>query len=709
MSSLSIQSAYPIFTETDGQPLENGYIWIGTANLDPQTNPIAVYWDAALTIPAAQPIRTLGGYLSRNGSPANIYVAQEYSIRVMSKNGSTIYSAPNGSTDRLSSSQISYLPAGTGAVSTTVQAKLWESISVKDFGAVGNGITDDTAAIQAAINAAIARKTQLLIDGGIYIASLLTINGNISITGSGTIKQKSSTVGHLVTISGVTTKVNFTGITFDGNEQNQASPAVNGTIRITAIGTSSNSAYFKFTNCIFLNGCVSDITVFNDAIRSTNEELFVTGCSFLGGREGISVTDDPRYIDVRSPINYVISDNIFNLLKTPASKGRAGIVSYDGHAYASTDTARGVIANNVMINCGRNDASSTLGAIDIYSYARTTSITGNNLTGIYGRGIQIKSDAKNITISNNVLEGLVGLDAQIAVNRSAFSTVNGEINIIGNTCINSGNDGISISGGSISAGVYGTNFTISSNIIKNATRRGIGVIGVNDTNIVNNIVDTAQTCIHCETLQSNLLVSSNLVNNASGNGIYIAPGSVANISMLSNKIQTCGSRGIYIGSAIGGIISGNTISNTNQAGINVLGVTDMFRVSNNLVTSTLPYFDGGGNTGIVKVENNQFKNALSSSQHTVTIASGVINTFLDWHFVATETSANDDLDTINGGYDGAVVTLRAATSTYDVVVKDGTGNLKLAGDFTMNNTEDSITLKYMGGFWVELCRSDNGA
>ncbi len=133
MSSLSVQSTYPIFTETDGQPLENGYIWIGTANLDPQTNPIAVYWDAALTIPAAQPIRTLGGYLSRNGSPANIYVAQEYSIRVMNKNGSTIYSAPNGSTDRLSSSQISYLPAGTGAVSTTVQAKLLEIVSLADF------------------------------------------------------------------------------------------------------------------------------------------------------------------------------------------------------------------------------------------------------------------------------------------------------------------------------------------------------------------------------------------------------------------------------------------------------------------------------------------------------------------------------------------------------------------------------------------------
>jgi hypothetical protein len=96
MSALSIKPPYPAFAGADGQPLENGYIWIGTVNLNPQVNPISVYWDSALTIPAVQPIRTLNGYPSYQGTPSRFYAGSDYSIQVLDNKGSVVYTSLNG-------------------------------------------------------------------------------------------------------------------------------------------------------------------------------------------------------------------------------------------------------------------------------------------------------------------------------------------------------------------------------------------------------------------------------------------------------------------------------------------------------------------------------------------------------------------------------------------------------------------------------------
>lgn len=62
----------------------------------------------------------------------------------------------NGTGITSNASNVTYDPAGTGAVSTTVQAKLRQTVSVKDFGALGNGTGNDAPFINAAITAAIA-------------------------------------------------------------------------------------------------------------------------------------------------------------------------------------------------------------------------------------------------------------------------------------------------------------------------------------------------------------------------------------------------------------------------------------------------------------------------------------------------------------------------------------------------------------------------
>jgi hypothetical protein len=63
---------------------------------------------------------------------------------------------------------VTYTPAGTGAVATNVQDKLRETISVKDFGAVGDGVADDYAAFKAAVDSGI---TRLYVPQGVYALS----------------------------------------------------------------------------------------------------------------------------------------------------------------------------------------------------------------------------------------------------------------------------------------------------------------------------------------------------------------------------------------------------------------------------------------------------------------------------------------------------------------------------------------------------------
>jgi hypothetical protein len=73
---------------------------------------------------------------------------------------------------------ISYTPAGTGAVTTNVQAKLRQTVSVTDFGAVGDGVTNDSDAINTALDFVKTNGGTLFIPDGVYLCKSIRLDGN---------------------------------------------------------------------------------------------------------------------------------------------------------------------------------------------------------------------------------------------------------------------------------------------------------------------------------------------------------------------------------------------------------------------------------------------------------------------------------------------------------------------------------------------------
>lgn len=96
MTTVQIAPPYAVFNDSNGTPLNTGYLYFGVVQLNPETAPIAVYWDSNLTIPAAQPIRTINGFPSRDGSPATLYASGAFSVTVRDKNFNVISYSPIG-------------------------------------------------------------------------------------------------------------------------------------------------------------------------------------------------------------------------------------------------------------------------------------------------------------------------------------------------------------------------------------------------------------------------------------------------------------------------------------------------------------------------------------------------------------------------------------------------------------------------------------
>jgi hypothetical protein len=177
---LATNAPFPQYFDLDGKPLESGSLYFGVAGQNPETNPIAVYWDVAGTQPAAQPIPTSNGYTVRSGTPAVVYASGDYSLSVRDSKSKLCYYASSSAnfsndtalaqlrTDLASSASssvgtglISWLRAAASAVASTLYKWLgWQRVDVFEFmtaaqqadALAGTLLVDCSSAFQAAIN-----------------------------------------------------------------------------------------------------------------------------------------------------------------------------------------------------------------------------------------------------------------------------------------------------------------------------------------------------------------------------------------------------------------------------------------------------------------------------------------------------------------------------------------------------------------------------
>lgn len=222
----------------------------------------------------SQTVFTLASDPGALGNSAQVYIGgvyQQRSTYTIAGTTLTFSAAPVAGTDNIefvnfltssigatSADLVTYTPAGSGAVARSAASKFGDVVSVKDFGAVGDNVADDTAAIQAAINAAYAANKALYIPGGRYRITALTfaptdpvatgqglrIYGDTSGNGTlgrGTILSTTATSGSVFTIQPSTgaSYVELTGLTFQGNAN------------VTAGVVFNQSWLAKVRNCVF--------------------------------------------------------------------------------------------------------------------------------------------------------------------------------------------------------------------------------------------------------------------------------------------------------------------------------------------------------------------------------------------------------------------------------------------------------------------------
>lgn len=158
-----------VITATAGQTVFN----LSTINYTPATNSLSVYIDGVNQYVGDSYLETDSNTVTFT---SGVHVGGEVKFTT----------AIQTTTGAVNADIVVYDPPFTGAVATNVENKLAQTVSVKDFGAVGDGVANDTAAIQAAINAMASVGGEVYVPVGLYkTTSTIVLDRKVTLRGQG--------------------------------------------------------------------------------------------------------------------------------------------------------------------------------------------------------------------------------------------------------------------------------------------------------------------------------------------------------------------------------------------------------------------------------------------------------------------------------------------------------------------------------------------
>jgi Pectate lyase superfamily protein/Ca-dependent carbohydrate-binding module xylan-binding len=313
------------------------------------------------------------------------------------------------------------------------------TLDVKAYGAVGNGVTDDTAAIQAAATAASSQGKQLFFSPGTYaVSSSLQMPSNTTWTAAPNTATLVATAGNTLISSVLTQSDTLKGVTLSGGTSSPDTAAAllvgykatgltlsGDTVRDTnGIGvvlsdvnqtTVSNSNFTNIGNTADLANSHQGVAFSNDVAGYGNQNSVVNSAFSNIGLDAISATSQSGFSAVSNTVN-TASINPGWGSQNAAAAGFYGI----------NDTNLVVAGNDINHASGNGIDIAVSSQVEVYQNA----VSGSGGAGIGLFSVTTGAASWNTTTDNNALnhfefKGGIVLDANGQSNVTLAHNVSG--------------------------------------------------------------------------------------------------------------------------------------------------------------------------------------------------------------------------------------------------------------------------------------------